>query len=377
MKRLFAMLAAAAIAFSVLPAQARAVSTSASCAILMDADSRRILYAQNIHETRLIASITKLMTALVAVEQEPDLDQMVTIQPEWLGSEGPSIYLKAGEQITLKGLLYGLLLQSGNDAAMAIACFVAGDEASFVELMNQKAWELGMDHSSFANPSGLNHENHYSTAYDMALLACACLENETVAGICATRSITIGSRTFANHNRLLYQYEGCVGMKTGYTERAGRTLVSAARRDGQTLVCVTLNDGNDWKDHKTLLDYGFSTYPSSTLCQKGQTFGNVAVSGSLLPSVEVAAADEVSFPLKDGEELELEVDLTDVVQAPVAEGAVVGTVWWKLNGQAVAHTQLVCAGGAGEDLYQPDSWWERLWASLGGQAEYRLGAQMV
>ena len=253
MRRLFAVLTAAVIAFSI-PVRAGAVGTSASCAILMDADSRRILYAQNIHEARLIASITKLMTALVAVEREPDLEQVVTIQPEWLGSEGSSIYLKPGEQITLKALLYGLLLQSGNDAAMAIACFVAGDEASFVELMNQKAWELGMDHSSFANPSGLNHEDHYSTAYDMALLACACLENETVADICSTRTITIEGRTFANHNRLLYQYEGCVGMKTGYTERAGRTLVSAARRDGQTLVCVTLNDGNDWKDHASLLD---------------------------------------------------------------------------------------------------------------------------
>ena len=376
MRRLFAVLTAAVIAFSI-PVRAGAVGTSASCAILMDADSRRILYAQNIHEARLIASITKLMTALVAVEREPDLEQVVTIQPEWLGSEGSSIYLKPGEQITLKALLYGLLLQSGNDAAMAIACFLAGDEASFVELMNQKAWELGMDHSSFANPSGLNHEDHYSTAYDMALLACACLENETVADICSTRTITIEGRTFANHNRLLYQYEGCVGMKTGYTERAGRTLVSAARRDGQTLVCVTLNDGNDWKDHASLLDYGFSTYPRVILCEKGQTFGGLPVSGSLLTTVEAVAAREVSFPLMEGEELELEVNLTDAVQAPISAGTVMGIAWWKLNGQTVAYTDLVCASGAGLDLYEPDNWWDRLWSALRGHAEYGFGARLV
>lgn len=376
MRRLFAVLTAAVIVFSI-PVRAGAVGTSASCAILMDADSRRILYAQNIHEARLIASITKLMTALVAVEREPDLEQVVTIQPEWLGSEGSSIYLKPGEQITLKALLYGLLLQSGNDAAMAIACFLAGDEASFVELMNQKAWELGMDHSSFANPSGLNHEDHYSTAYDMALLACACLENETVADICSTRTITIEGRTFANHNRLLYQYEGCVGMKTGYTERAGRTLVSAARRDGQTLVCVTLNDGNDWKDHASLLDYGFSTYPRVILCEKGQTFGGLPVSGSLLTTVEAVAAREVSFPLMEGEELELEVNLTDAVQAPISAGTVMGIAWWKLNGQTVAYTDLVCASGAGLDLYEPDNWWDRLWSALRGHAEYGFGARLV
>ena len=376
MKRLISALAAAALALS-LSAPAGAVRTSASCAILMDADSGRILYAQNIHETRLIASITKLMTALVAVERSPDLERVVTIQPEWLGSEGSSIYLKAGEQITLKGLLYGLLLQSGNDAAMAIACCVAGDEASFVELMNRKARQLGMDHSSFANASGLNHEDHYSTAYDMALLARACLANETVAGICATRSITIGSRTFANHNRLLYQYEGCVGMKTGYTQRAGRTLVSAARRDGQTLICVTLNDGNDWADHTALLVYGFSAFPREIVCRKGQPFGAVALSGSLLPRMDAVAAEEVGFPLTDGEELELEVELADVVQAPVAAGTVVGTACWKLDGQRVASVELVCAGGAGLDLYEPENWWDRLWSALRGQAEYGPSARLI
>ena len=174
MKKRTAVLAALTALLLLCP-PARAVSTNASCAVLMDAESGRVLYEQNSHQPRLIASITKLMTALVAVEQGADLDEAVTVKGEWLGSEGSSIYLKAGEEITLRGLLYGLLLQSGNDAAMAVACHTAGSEAEFVALMNRRAAELGMKDSSFANPSGLNDDQHYSTAYDMALLAQACL----------------------------------------------------------------------------------------------------------------------------------------------------------------------------------------------------------
>lgn len=377
MKRFLSFAMALAL-FAALWMPSYAVSTYASCAILMDADSRRILYAQNIHEKRLIASITKLMTALVAAEHTDDLDELVTIQPHWLGSEGSSIYLKAGEKITMKGLLYGLLLQSGNDAAMAIACHLAGDEASFVAMMNKRAHELGMDHTKFANPSGLNHEDHYSTAYDMALLAIACLENETVAEICATQCATVGTRTFYNHNKLLHRYEGCVGMKTGYTEKAGRTLVSAAKRDGRTLICVTLNDGNDWNDHEKLLDYGFEEYASQVLCEQGQIFGAVKINGSIIPAVSAVAAERVSFPLMAGEELECSIDLVDEAQAPVRAGDAVGRVTWRLKGQAVAMVELVCADGAGADTVdpeQPSRWFSR-W--LGRHtAAFRPGAQLI
>ena len=254
--------AVCALALTVLLCPAGyAASDRAAGAVLMDAESGRVLYGHNAHKPRLIASTTKLMTALVAVERAVDLDETVTVKGEWLGSEGSSIYLRAGEEITLRGLLYGLLLQSGNDAAMVIACHTAGSVEEFVELMNRRAAELGMKDSSFANPSGLDHENHYSTPYDMALLARACLDNSTGVELCATKSITVGTRTFVNHNKLLWRCEGCVGMKTGFTEKAGRTLVSAAVRDGQTLICVTLNDGDDWNDHRKLLDYGFRTYP--------------------------------------------------------------------------------------------------------------------
>ena len=360
MRKLTAALAAVLVLAAVCP-PADAVGTHASSAILMDAGSGRVLYEHDIHQRRLIASTTKLLTALVAVEDAENLDETVSVKREWLGSEGSSIYLKPGEEITLLGLLHGLLLQSGNDAAMAIACHTAGSEADFVALMNQKATELGMKNSSFANPSGLNDENHYSTAYDMALLAQACLKNKTVADICATRSVTIGTRTFVNHNKLLWRCEGCVGMKTGFTEKAGRTLVSAATRDGQTLICVTLNDGDDWNDHCELLDYGFQAYPRQTLCEKGEVLGSVAVKGSLVPSVEAVAVDEMGYPLKAGEALTMEVDLDSSIQAPFQAGAPIGEAVWKKDGEIVVRVPLVARIGAQLDVREPLNLWQRLW----------------
>lgn len=376
MRRISALLTALAALF-LLGKPAYAVSTHATCAILVDAESGRVLYEQNIHQPRLIASITKLMTALVAVEQSDDLDREVTVKGEWLGSEGSSIYLTAGEKITLRGLLYGLMLQSGNDAAMVIACSVAGNEADFVALMNEKAAELGMENTSFANPSGLNHDDHYSTAYDMALLAQACLNNQEVASICATKSITVGNRTFVNHNKLLYRYDGCVGMKTGYTEKAGRTLVSAATRNGQTLICVTLNDGNDWNDHTKLLDFGFEHYPRQMLCAPGDSFGAVPVTGSLLPCVPVTAAQEVGYPLGSGESVTVEVELADLASASVAIGTPLGEAVWLLNGKPVASTPLVSAVNAGREVREPQTLWDRLRALFGRGETVQSGAKLI
>lgn len=367
MRKLTGTLCALALLALLIP-PAYAVGDRAAGAVLMDAESGRVLYEHDAHTRRLIASTTKLLTALVAVERAGDLDEAITIKGEWLGSEGSSIYLKAGEEITLRGLLYGLLLQSGNDAAMAIACHIAGSEGDFAALMNQKAAELGMRDSSFANPSGLDHENHYSTPYDMALLARACLNNETVAGICATRSVTVGTRTFVNHNKLLHRYEGCVGMKTGFTEKAGRTLVSAATRDGQTLICVTLNDGDDWNDHRKLLDYGFQTYPRQVLCQAGEAAGAVAVEGSLLPTMPVAAKSELGYPLREGERPVREVELLQSVSAPLPPGVQLGVIRWRLDGEVIAQIPLVSQGGAGLDVREPLGFWERIRALLGGQA---------
>ncbi|MBD5134051.1 MAG: D-alanyl-D-alanine carboxypeptidase [Clostridiales bacterium] len=359
---------AAFMVLALLCQPAWAVGTNASCAILMDAESGRVLYEHNVHQPRLIASTTKLMTALVAVERAGDLEETVNVKGEWLGSEGSSIYLTAGEQITLRGLLYGLLLQSGNDAAMVIACHTAGSVEAFAALMNERAAELGMKNTSFANPSGLDDENHYSTAYDMALLARACLDNEAVAEICATRAITIGTRTFVNHNKLLHRYEGCVGMKTGFTEKAGRTLVSAAARDGQTLICVTLNDGDDWNDHTKLLDYGFQTFPRQVLCQAGEVLGSVPVEGSLIPTVAAVTAEEVGYPLKEGEKLTMDVELAGSVRAPFEKGESIGEAVWKKDGVVVARVPLAAQSGAGRDVREPLGFWQRVREKLAGTA---------
>ena len=366
MRKITAVLTALAAVFLLCP-RAQAVGVQARSAVLMDAESGRVLYAHDAHHPRLIASTTKLLTALVAAEQTDDLDEVVTIKGEWLGSEGSSIYLQAGEEITLRGLLYGLLLQSGNDAAMAVACHIAGSEGDFVALMNQKAAELGMKNSSFANPSGLDDDNHYSTAYDMALLARACLDNETVAEICATKAITVGARTFINHNKLLSRYEGCVGMKTGFTEKAGRTLVSAATRDGQTLICVTLNDGDDWNDHKKLLNYGFATFPRQVLCRAGEVYGWVSVEGSLIPAVAVETKGELGYPLTEAEKPVMEVELLQSAGAPLPSGVQLGELRWRLDGEVIARMPLVSQSGAGLDVREPLSLWKKICGLFGGE----------
>ena len=240
--------------FCITPAVAEALEVSATAAVLMDADMGQVLYEKNGGRRMLIASTTKIMTALVVLEHAAP-DDVITVTPNHM-AEGSSMYLRAGETVRVEELLYGLLLCSGNDAALALTeC--AGGLTPFVALMNEKAAALGMAHTSFANPNGLDADGHYSTARDMAVLAAAAVENPTFRRICSSRSVTIGQRTMENHNRLLRQVEGCVGLKTGYTQAAGRTLVSCTERDGCRLVAVTLQDGNDWADHAALYDYGF------------------------------------------------------------------------------------------------------------------------
>ena len=240
--------------FCITPAVAEALEVSATAAVLMDADMGQVLYEKNGDRQMLIASTTKIMTALVVLEHAAP-DDVITVTPDHM-AEGSSMYLKAGETVRVEELLYGLLLCSGNDAALALTeC--AGGLTPFVALMNEKAAALGMARTSFANPNGLDADGHYSTARDMAVLAAAAVENPTFRRICSSRSVTIGQRTMENHNRLLRQMEGCVGLKTGYTQAAGRTLVSCTEREGCRLVAVTLQDGNDWADHAALYDYGF------------------------------------------------------------------------------------------------------------------------
>lgn len=331
------------LSVGVLATESRALITSAQSAVLMEAESGRVLYAHNDQEEALIASITKLLTALVAVESGASLGDVVEISAESVGVEGSSLYLEEGEEISLEALLYGLLLHSGNDAATAIAIHCAGSVEDFVLAMNEKAVALGMTHSHFANPHGLDQEGHYASAYDMALVAQACLENEAVAKMVGTQWITLEGRRFTNKNKLLWYYEGCEGMKTGYTQEAGRTLVSTATREGMTLICVTLDDPNDWVDHQLLFDHGFALFDMVPLATAGESLGKIPVRNHLMTFARLGLAETLRYPLQRGEEVQLEVDLVqEEVFAPLFQGETgAGLGIWTLGEEVIAREPLV------------------------------------
>lgn len=259
--------------FLCFPLKIFAISTSARCAILMDTDSNRILYAENIHEVRSVASISKIMTAVLATESGK-LDEKVVVGDEILSAYGSAIYIKVGEELTLRDLVYGLMLRSGNDAALAIAKYVGGDVDNFVQMMNEKAKQIGMKNTIFNNPSGLDEEKgNMSTAYDMAILTSYAMQNKDYRDIVKTKNYKLTTNknvySWTNKNKLLTSYKYTTGGKTGFTKIAKRTLVSTASKDNLNLVVVTLNDGNDFSDHKSLFEYGFENYVGYNILSKG------------------------------------------------------------------------------------------------------------
>ena len=256
-----------------IPISVRGIETSARSAILMDIDSNRVLYEKNMHEVRSVASISKIMTAVVAIESGK-LDDKVIIGDEIKAAYGSGIYIQVGEEMTLRDLLYGLMLRSGNDAALAIANYVGGSVDDFVVMMNEKAKELKMTNTTFNNPSGLDQEKgNYSTAYDMALLTSYAMKLDDYKAITGTKKYTLTTNkntySWINKNKLLRIYKYATGGKTGFTEIAKRTLVSTASKDNTNLVVVTLNDGNDWNDHQNLFEYGFNNYTNLKILEKG------------------------------------------------------------------------------------------------------------
>ncbi|APH04551.1 D-alanyl-D-alanine carboxypeptidase family protein [Bacillus weihaiensis] len=261
---------------SLLPHQTSAIGVSAQTAILIDQESGRVLYEKDAHKKMRIASITKIMTAILAVESEK-LNDMVTVSEKATQAEGSSIYLQKGEEIKLEDLVYGLMLRSGNDSAVAIAEHVGGSLEGFVIMMNQKAEEIGMTNTVFANPHGLDdHENHYSTAYDMAILTQYAMQNEEYQKISGTKTHKAPNpnekwdRVWHNKNKLLTQlYDYSTGGKTGYTVRAKRTLVSTASKEGFHTIVVTLNDPDDWDDHINLHNYAYSQFEITKLKNQG------------------------------------------------------------------------------------------------------------
>lgn len=245
---------------------------TAKSTIVMDLDSGRILYEKNANQKRLIASITKIMTAIVAIE-EGDLTEKITVGEEVLSMYGTNIYVEVGEKMKLRDLLYGLLLRSGNDASVVIAKAIAGSEEKFVNLMNKKAQEIGMKNTIFKNPHGLDEETeNYSTAYDMALLSKYAYKNKTYRNIVSTDKyeVSTGKKTYLwyNRNKLLTTYEYCTGGKNGYTPRAGKTLVTTASKKGLNLTIVTLSDGDIYNNHIDLYEDFFSKYKRYKIIDK-------------------------------------------------------------------------------------------------------------
>ena len=339
LRRIFAGVAVgilAAILF--LPVKAGAIS--AECAILIDAQTGRVLYEKQAEEKSLIASTTKIMTALVICEQTNVLDR-VKIPKEAVGIEGSSMYLKEGEVLTVQELLYGLMLQSGNDAAVALAIYCGGTVEGFTELMNDKAHRLGMTQSHFANPNGLDSPGNYSTARDMAILTAYAMQNPIFAQTVSTKTITIGERCLRNHNKLLWQLEGANGVKTGYTKAAGRILISSVTRMGRQLIAVTFNAPDDWQDHKTLIEDGFSRFTVQQLVRQGQTLGQLELAGGQETSVDLIAAEDFSYSLAQGERVTISLPEAGFAYAPVAEGQEAGFAHILVDGTAVTKVPLV------------------------------------
>ena len=307
---------------------------SAHSGILLDGQTGRVLYDKNPDQQSLIASTTKIMTALIICQQCNVLDRM-QIPKEAVGIEGSSMYLKEGEVLTLQELLYGMMLSSGNDAATALAIYCGGTVEGFAQLMNDKARMLGLTNTHFVNPHGLDAPGHYSTARDLAVLAAAAMENPIFAQTVSTKSVTAGDRILTNHNKLLWQYPDADGVKTGFTKAAGRILVSSARRNGRRLICVTINDGNDWADHKALLDRGFSNYRVKKLVSAGEEMGEIAVFGGVKDRVRLIAKDDFSYCLAEEEKITYHLSLKEFAYAPVVAGAEAGVAYVCVDGKVV------------------------------------------
>lgn len=306
---------------------------SAEAAILVEAASGQVLYEKEADRPMKAASTVKIMTALVALEHlEPA--ESVTVRSEWTGAEGSSMYLRAGQEISVRELLTGLLLCSGNDAAVALACAAAGSEETFTAWMNGKAAALGMENTVFADASGLRADGHSITARDLATLTAEAMQQPLFREIVSAKTAEAGGQSLRNHNKLLWMDERVCGVKTGYTRAAGRTLVSCAESGGMTLICVTLNDPDDWQDHLRLLDWGFGNFRCPDA--GGLRFSVPVVSGE----GETAEAVPDALPpllISAGEDIRWEANLPSFVYAPVYAGDDAGT----LNGWLPDGTKAV------------------------------------
>lgn len=347
-RRFTAFLVTIAILLTLMP-RSDAFSTGASSACVMDADTGRVLYESNAYEERPIASITKIMTGILACEygqeDEKRMKQTLVCSETANAERGSSLYMEVGDKVLYKDCIYACMLRSGNDAAMLLAETIAGSGKKFVKQMNAKAAELGMEHTRYGNPNGLKDKGNYSCAYDMCLLGRYAMENELFCQIVRTTFIKVKyGWEIENHNNALLEGDRrCIGIKTGYTEKAGKTLVTCFQDpdSGQRIITCTLNDPDDRNDHIRAADWAFERYPTRTLCEEGSVFSTltVAENGEI---VRLTAAETLTYPLKDSETRRVKAHL-DLPQnnVPLSPDEPAGKVTFTLDGEIIGETNLL------------------------------------
>lgn len=309
------------------------VYSTAKSMCVLESSSKRVLYAKNEHDKRAMASTTKIMTAITAIESGVDLDVPFEVSSKAVGISGTSIYLKNGEILTLRDLLYGLMLVSGNDASYAIGEYVGNGIEHFIDMMNWKARQIGVYDTHFQNTHGLDSEGHYTTAYDLALISSYALKNEIFKEIVSTKDIQISNsdgkiRYFRNKNKLLNTLDGAIGVKTGYTGDAGRCLVSAVERNGMQVVCVVLDCRPMFEDSADILEKAFSEYEIENIAEKIEYPDSILVENGCSNTVKTSKLNECFYPLKKGEKekISVEINLVDKMLAPIKKGDEIGEI---------------------------------------------------
>ena len=325
--------------------EGRSLSVSARSAVLYQPDSEVFVYTKNSDIRLPMASTTKIMTALITLESCA-LDEVVTVDSAATHIEGSSAYLKEGERLTVEELLYALMLQSANDAAVALAIHIGGDIEGFSALMNRRAESLGLCDTHFSNTHGLDDDEHYTTAKELAIIAACAMENPTFRQICSTYKKTFAteerSRTYVNHNKLLRLYDGCVGVKTGFTKKSGRCLVSAAVRDGLSFISVTIDAPNDWHDHRRMLDYGYESLEKIRLANEFEYVYKLPVLGGEREYV-VATNPEGAEIIKAKCEhnIDCQIKMTRYAIAPISRGDRLGEIIYTIDGKETVRVPIV------------------------------------
>jgi D-alanyl-D-alanine carboxypeptidase (penicillin-binding protein 5/6) len=322
--------------------QINASSETASFAKAMaviEKDSGRLLYQKNSSQKLAMASTTKIMTALVALKNCKDLDERFKVDDRAVGIEGTSLYLHKNEEKSIRELLYGVMLPSGNDAAVAIACRISGSEEKFCKLMNEEAKKVGALNTNFMNAHGLDEEGHYTTAYDLALITAEAMKNETFREIASTQKIKVSgneevvAKFLKNKNRLLWSVEGCNGVKTGFTDNAGRCFVCSIEKNGMTLICVVLNCGPMFEEAEKLLVTAFEEYKLYELLSAYSPCQDILVTKGVEKSVDTMTRRKFSYPLtlEEYAKIEYEINLPENIEAPVEKEQIVGEINIKLD----------------------------------------------